>query len=60
MHWIEIDIGNVYKETLPRRSSQGRPTAAATTGMVTTATATAGRTNEDFDTPESKKRKSTR
>ena len=60
-HQIAINIGNVYKETVPRRSSQGRPTAAAAIGMVTTtATVTVGRTNEDFITPRSKKRKSTR
>ena len=61
MHRIAIDIGNVYKETLPRRSSRGRPTtAAAATTAATTTTATAGHPNEDFTTPEAQKRKSTR
>ena len=59
-HRIAIDIGNVYKETLPRRI-RGRPTtAAATATATTTTTATVGHTNEDFTTPEAQKRKSTR
>ena len=49
-HRVALDIANVYKQTLPRRSSRGRPATAAA------ATTTQTPINTDFTTPEAQKK----
>ena len=59
-HRVALDIANVYKETLPRRSSRGRPSTVATPSPTVPTAPTAPATNSDFTTPESQTRKRTK